>query len=96
MSADNPEITKAKKSLRAQVIKRRDKLPEAKSLENAAIVATQAKALSARFGHKACISVYACMESEMDPTPLCDQLTDLDCTLCLPVMGQLGQPLLTR
>ena len=96
MSADNPEITKAKKSLRSQVIKRRDELPEAKSLENSAIVATQAKALSARFGHRASISAYACMESEIDPTPLCDQLTDLGCTLCLPVIVQLGQPLIFR
>ena len=96
MSADSPEIAQAKKSLRSQVIKRRDELPEAKSLENSAIVAMQAKALSARFEQKAYISVYARMGSEIDPAPMCDQLTDLGRILCLPVMIQLGQPLIFR
>ena len=96
MSADSPEIAQAKKALRSQVIRRRDDLPSAKSLEGSAVVARHADLFSARFGQQGCISVYACMGSEIDPAPLCERLTDLGHVLCLPVMIELGQPLVFR
>ena len=96
MSADSPEIAQAKKALRSQIIRRRDDLPSAKSLEGSAVVARHADLFSARFGQQGCISVYACMGSEIDPAPLCERLTDLGHVLCLPVMIELGQPLVFR
>ena len=96
MSAEEEQVTAAKKALRQKVLERRDEISATTRQRLSQTVAENAHALSLLAGPGAIFSVYATMGSEINPDAISQELINLGHPISLPVMIKLGQPLIFR
>jgi 5-formyltetrahydrofolate cyclo-ligase len=91
---DPASIEDLKKTIRRDVLARRDALPAAERAAAAAAIAARAFPLAITPG--TIVSGFSPLKSEINPVPLMRKLSDAGARLALPVVAGKGKPLIMR